>query len=76
MSTTPRTPVHFPRMKHRAAGRAIRKQRREMRSVIHAFAEAAKAVEAFVNEVGIAFNAWQKAFLADALAHQEKSDAR
>lgn len=28
MSTTPRTPEHFPRMKHRAAGRAIRKRNR------------------------------------------------
>lgn len=68
MSTTPRTPQHFPRMKHRAAGRLIRKRRRQWRAMAVAAEPAARAIEEFARAVVIALEQWQTSWLAHALA--------
>lgn len=75
MSTTPRTPVHFPRMKNRAAGRAIRKQRRLIREASEPFMRLSAIFEQFAEALHVSLDAWQKAWLAELLAHQEKTDA-
>ena len=68
MSRIPRTPEHFPRMKHRAAGRAIRKQRREadpnpLEVLVDAINAATARIAAFAASVGMALKEWQKAVL-------------
>ncbi|WP_461169291.1 hypothetical protein [Arthrobacter sp. Z1-15] len=51
MSTKPRTPEHFPRMKHRAAGR-IAKQARQHRETTNIF----RTLSAFSEMAGQAMN--------------------
>lgn len=65
MSRIPRRPEHFPRMKHRAAGRAIRKKRREALADLDGFLavmvalcrDAEAAFDAFAHAISDALNA-------------------
>lgn len=65
MSRTPRTPEHFPRMKHRAAGRAIRKERRLWR----------ESLARNVADFPAAFDGLRAAFVAMAATARHAADA-
>ncbi len=70
MSRIPRTPEHFPRMKHRAAGRAVRKARREaephpFEGLVDAINAATARIAAFAAAVGMSLAEWQKAVVED-----------